>query len=350
MRTTLLVLSTLVLLGAAAPTAAQSCGAGQILLKNDVLPDVPSGAYPVAPVRGLCDGEAAMSVFQTGGPVTVYSVAVLFAHQQGTNGAQAAADVEIYDGITALGGGRWQLGPLAYRLSSGGSNIQITSTGINAFTLPTPVRVTSGQLVVGFRMVQNISGGSCQNGYFANFAVDVSGRCTPGRNVLDATGHGPVDPATYAGFGLPLCPLFFNGDWVIRACVQPELTVSWAGNPTPGGFVNLTLNAPGHGSETYLVMVSNGIGTGTVTPWGRIPLDSDWLFSCFFDICRTAMLLNGYGTLTGTGGGFGALQIPALPVLAGSGLTMHVAFVTSLSPALLPFSGISTPSSAIVIN
>lgn len=169
MRITLAALVLTSILVPAAP--AQNCGAGNILLKNDILPDLPSGSTTVGIVPGLCDGEAAMSVFQTGGPASVNSVAVMFGAAAGTNGVQAVVDLEIYDGITAAAGGRWVLGPRVFRLSDLGSNLQIQSHGINTYTLPSPVRCTSGQCVVGWRMVLNTASGSCALGYTANFCL-----------------------------------------------------------------------------------------------------------------------------------------------------------------------------------
>lgn len=334
----------------AVPVATQTCGSGQLLLKNDILPDVPVGAFAVALVPGLCDNEAAMSIFQTGGPVTVHQVSVMFGQAQGTNGVLALVDVEIYDGVTALANGRYQLGPQVFRLSTGGSNLQIQTHGINTLTLPAPVRVTSGQLVVGWRMLLNTSSGSCVTGFTSNFCVDNASACQPGINVLDAIGHGPIDPMTYAGFGLPLCPTFFRGSWIIRACVTPEIATGWTGNPAPGGLVQLQLRAPGHGGEYYLLMASTGASVGFATPWGRIPLDPDWLFDCFLGACRPVMFLNDYGALNVAGDGFAVLLIPNLPVLRGSNFPIYCGFVTSTSPGITPFSGISSPSSVIRIN
>ena len=332
-----------------ASVSAQMCGMGEVLLKNDMLPDVPAGPQTVAIVPGLCQNEAAMAIFQVGGPATLYAVSVLFANSIGTNGIQAVVDVEIYDGITSLPGGRWQLGPQVFRLSNSGSNLQIATTGINTFQLPTPVRVNSGTPVVGFRMVLNSGTGSCALGYTSNFATDFGPVCTPGRNVIDTLQFGPIDPATFLGFGVPMCPLFFRGDWVIRACAVPDLNVDWIGNPTPGGLIQLQLNGLGHGGEQYVVLASNGINQGVVTPWGRLPLNADWMFDCFLGSCRP-LLLNGEGNLSMMGSGFAALSIPNLASLVGSGLRIHVGFVTSAPGTFFPWTGISAPSAPIVIN
>ena len=174
--------------------------------------------------------------------------------------------------------------------------------------------------------------------------------CRPGISVLDATGHGPVDPVLYNGFGVPLCPNYFRGSWIIRACVTPEITTSWTGNATPGGLVQLQLRAPGHGNERYLLMAASGASTGFLTPWGRIPLDNDWLFDCFFGPCRSSMFLNDFALLNAAGDGFAVLLIPNLTVLVGSNFPIYCSFVTSNQPGMIPFTGISSPSSVIRIN
>lgn len=350
MRNSLPISFLLLALAGAPHLPAQSCGTNDLLLKNDILPDVPSGAFAVGIVPGLCEGEAAMSVFQTGGPASVNAVSIMFGAAAGTSGVQAAFDVEIYDGITALSGGRWSLGPRVFRLSDLGSNLQIQSHGINTYTLPVPVRVTSGQCVVGWRMVLNTSSGSCALGYTANFCVDAASSCRPGINVLDAIGHGPIDPMLYNGFGVSLCPNYFRGSWIIRACVTPEITTNWTGNATPGGLVQLQLHAPGHGAERYLLMASSGISSGVTTPFGHLPLDGDWLFQCFFGPCRSAMFINDFSFLNAGGDGFAVLLIPNLPVLVGSNFPIYCGFVTSDQPGMVPFTGISSPSSVILIN
>jgi hypothetical protein len=328
---------------------AQNCGANSTLLKNDILPDNPSGALQVAVVPGLCVGEAAMSVFDAGGPVTVESVSIAFVNRFATNGIQAVVDVEIYDGATLNSAGRYTLGPQLFKLSSGSSNLQIRSSGINEYRLPVPVRVPSGKPVIGFRMLQTLAGGSCLLGYDTNFATDAQYTKTPGRNILDATGHGPIDPTLYMGFGVPLYPIYFRGDWVIRACVKTETSVTWTGNATPGGFLSLTYNAPGQSGDQYFALVSGGVATGFGTPWGKMPLDFDPIFSCYLGGCRNT-LLNSIGTFNAQGKAFGALQIPSLPWLANSGLTLHVGFVTFDNQGFFPWKSISSPSKPIVIR
>ncbi|MEQ1631675.1 MAG: hypothetical protein ABL997_04845 [Planctomycetota bacterium] len=335
----------------AAQLSAQACSAGDILLKNDQIPALPGAATAVAIVPGLCDGEAAMSVLTTSGPVFVNKVSAMFGAQFGTNGVVAAVDLEIYDGATVNAQGRWTLGPRVFQLSAGGSNLQIQSHAINEYTLPSPVRCTSGKVVIGWRMVLNGATGSCATGYTANFCTDFASNCTSGRNVLDAIGHGPIDPATYAGFGLPLCPIYFRGDWIIRACVTPDVSVTWTGNPTPGGAVLLNLMAPGHAGDTYLVMLSLGTQPGWNTPYGLIPLNNDFVLECTIDpSCWPALMVNSLGTLNTNSQGTAVLLIPNFPFLQNSGLALYAAFITSTTPAGIPFSAISAPSTPIVIN
>ncbi|HHI80928.1 MAG TPA: hypothetical protein ENK02_13245 [Planctomycetes bacterium] len=327
---------------------AQTCKPGDILLKNDILP-ANGGTAKVAIVSGLCVGEAAMSVLSAPGPVKINAVSVLFAHRSATNGIKAVVDIEIYDGAKVSAKGTYTLGPLLFKLSKTSQNLQIQTTGLNVFTLPKPVFSQSGKPVIAFRMVQNLSTGSCAKGYSANFATDNVFACKPGTNILDAKGHGPIDPCTYRGFGVPLYPIYFRGSWVIRACATPTVSVSWTGNPTPGGFLSFKLLAPGQSGDQYLMMMSGGIQRGFSTPWGKVPLDPDPIFSCFFGSCRP-FLLRSFGTFNSKGEAFSALSIPNLAILRGSGLTLYAGFFTFKMPHFTPWKSISAPSKAIVIR
>jgi hypothetical protein len=345
------VFGALAALFAAGGLCAQACSPGDILLKNDSLPALPTGLTGVGIVPGLCDGEAAMAVLNTPGPVDVRKVSVMFGAQFGTNGVVAAVDVEIYDGATVNAQGRWTLGPRVFLLSGGGSNLQIQSHAINEYTLPAPVHCTSGKVVIGWRMVLNGSSGSCAGGYTANFCCDAASTCVGGRNILDALGVGPVDPATYTGFGVPLCPFYFRGDWIIRACVTPSISVNWTGSPTPGGAVLLNLVAPGHGSEYFLTMLSLGTQPGLNTPWGFVPLNNDFVFQCTIDPgCWGSLFVNNFGQLNGNGQATTVFLVPNLPFLLNSNLAVYSAFITSPTSALLPFSAASSASAPIIIN
>ncbi len=331
------------------PTAnAQTCKSGDLLLKNDILP-ANGGTAKVAIVSGLCVGEAAMSVLTAPGPVKINAVSILFAHKFSTNGIKAVVDIEIYDGAKVSSKGKYTLGPLLFKLSKTSQNLQIQSTGLNVYTLPKPVLAKSGKPVIGFRMVQNLASGSCAKGYDANFATDNVFACKPGTNILDAKGHGPIDPCTYRGFGVPLYPRFFRGSWVIRACATPTVSVTWTGNATPGGFLSFKLLAPGQSADQYLMMMSGGIKTGFPTPWGKVPLDPDPIFSCFFGSCRP-FLLRSFGTFNAKGEAFAALSIPNLAILKGSGLMLYAGFFTFRMPNFVPWKSISAPSLPIIIR
>ena len=348
-----LALTGLVVALASADAASQSCGTGQTLLKNDILPDIPSGKFRYGVVPGLCKNEAAMSYFKYGTPCNVTTVSVLFGHAQGTNGAKAVVDVEIYDGATFGAGGKVTLGTRLFKLSSGGSNLQIASNGINEFTLPKPVFVPGGNPVIAFRMILNTSSGSCSTGYAANFSVDADGKCTPGKNILDTTnpGWGIFDPAVFRVPPLlfPFCPLYFNGSWVIRACVQPVVSVNWTGNATPGGVISFTFNAPGQSNNGYFLLISGGIANGWKSPWGNLPLDNDFVFNCFLGDCAS-ILVNRVGTINSSGRGFGGMLIPNAPILKNSGFKLYAGFVTFKNPNIFPWVSVSAPSRVITIN
>ena len=111
----------------------------------------------------------------------------------------------------------------------------------------------------------------------------------------------------------------------------------------------MKFTAPGQGGDQYLAVVSNGITTGFVTPWGKLPTDPDPLFYCFIDACR-ALLFNGMGTFNSNGDAFGAINIPNNPVLANSNFSMYVAFFTYRNPNLFTWKTISGPSPKILIN
>lgn len=352
--------SLLALLLAAAPLTAQACASGDLLLKNDILPNVPTGAVAVGVVPGLCEGEAAMAVLDTPGACFVRRVSVMFGNYPlATNGITAAVDVELYDGCTLNPNGTYTMGPMVWSLSgSTSNNAQIQTHALNELAIPGNVRITSGKLVVGWRMVLTTSGGSCATGYFSNFATDASANCVAGRNILDALPPigAKVDPVTYnfsaIGWPGPLCGSpFYRGDWIIRACVTPDMSVNVTGNATPGGAVLLNLLAPGHQNEFYLTLLSLGTTPGLPTPWGRVPLNGDFLMECSLSpTCAPAILVNGSGRLNANAQGTTVVLIPNLPFLYNSGLTFFAGFLTSQSATWLPFNAVSAPSPGIVIR
>src|SRR5687767_4882026 len=86
--------------------AAQTCNAGQTLLKNDNLPAVPGGPTAISVIQGLCEGEACGAVFNFAGiapSVKVNMASVAFMNVGNAAGIQAAVDLEFFDGVTFSG-------------------------------------------------------------------------------------------------------------------------------------------------------------------------------------------------------------------------------------------------------
>lgn len=342
---------TIALCSFVAEAKAQLCGTGEVLLKNDILPAVPGGAVKVGIVPGVCVNEAVMSSFNSFGACKVKSVSLMFGHKFGTGGIKAVVDLEIYDGATFQPSGRVVLGPLLFKSSRDASvNLQIQTHALNTYSLPKDVIVTSGNPIIGFRMLTTLSSGSCAFGYDANFCVDAANHCKTGINILDApTQFGTVDPAVWSVSGVRLCPVYIRGSWIIRACVEPQVSTTWTGNPTPGGVVSFRFRAPGEGGNGYYALVSGGVGTGWNSPWGRLPLDPDPIFNCFLADCA-ALLINRVGLIGSNGEAYGGLIIPNSPILRNSGLKLYAGFVTFKPPNFAPWVSVSPPSRVITIN
>jgi hypothetical protein len=171
-------------------------------------------------------------------------------------------------------------------------------------------------------MVMNFGGGSCSAGYDTNFACDNQFVCTPGLNVIDVLGVGPIDPAVYSVF----CPLFFRGSWVIRACLQPDtnantLTLTPSTLPAmPGATSAIAFTAPGRGGDTYLLMPTFTTTPGIPVPppgMGTIPINpSDPLFFLALTGALDPFIINRVGILNSSGQGFGLfLRPPGIPPL-----------------------------------
>ncbi len=198
--------------------------------KNDTIPQIPTGQTPVAIIQGLCENEALGSVFTLPGgmgPQKLNKVAVGFGDSFAIGGFNAVANVEIYDGIT-WAGNTAVLGPKVFDLANdAAANLQVFSHGINELDI-SPFNVVVGNhasksFVVSFRSLINPNG-NCTTGYPANYFTDGTGQfqCTtiPQKNVIDIIGQGWKDPATATVGGFPICPIFYNGNWVIRACSE----------------------------------------------------------------------------------------------------------------------------------
>lgn len=267
------------LLSCATTAFSQACGGN--FWSNDNLPQTP-GPNPtsISLVPGLCEGEAAAQVFTLGPtdpPQLIDTVSVGFADQFGSGTLTATANIEIYDGVT-FSGGIPTLGPKIFDLNDDtGSSVQLTSGGINTFDLSSESIVVGGSasnFVVAWRMNINPNG-NCASGYSAAFFTDNTGfggcNTTPQTSLIDIQGQGWRDASTATVGGFPLCPIFFNGNWVIRACTddagsvtcQPNLGLQGPGNVSlevcggdlsTGTTADFSLtNAPGFAPTTVLV-------------------------------------------------------------------------------------------------
>jgi hypothetical protein len=242
---------------------AQSCAGGQSFFKNDVLPANP-GQQAVSVIQGLCEGEAAGCVFNVtavGTTVKVKSAAIGYVQAGGVNGTPAAVNLKIYDGIT-FPGGIPALGPQVFDFSSAtGGLIGVTSSGINSIDLSQfDIPITSGKAVITWWMeIQTV--GSCAQGHPANFATDYptgAANCNvQQKNLIYILGQGWRDASTASVQGFTLCPLYYAGNWLIRACMEPAgSTVAFCfgdgslATPCPCG----NLGAVGRGCE-------NSVGT-----------------------------------------------------------------------------------------
>lgn len=223
---------------------AQGCSGGQNFFKNDVLPSMP-GSQSVSVIQGLCEGEAAGCVFNVSAVAPVVKVrmaAIGYIQAGGVNGTQALTNLQIYDGISWVGGNP-VLGPLVFDFTAATQgSIGVTSSAINTVDLSQyDIPISSGQLVVTWWMDFNPIG-QCPTGYVANFATDYpSGPANCNvthKNLIYIQGQGWRDAATATVSGFPLCPLYYAGNWLIRACVEP------GGPVTPFCFGDGTLSTP----------------------------------------------------------------------------------------------------------
>ena len=227
LRSAFVTASTVLLSVLFAPSlSAQTCNGGEFFFKNDVLPAIP-GAEATSVIQGLCEGESAGCVYDVSGvgaDVQVASASVGFIQIGGTNGTQAVVNLRIFDGIT-FPGGLPSFGPLVFDFANDvGSSIAVTSSAINTVDVaPYDVHITSGKLVMVWDMEINLSG-DCPNGYPANFATDFptgQANCTVAqKNLIYIQGLGWRDAATATIGPIALCPTYYAGNWLMRACVK----------------------------------------------------------------------------------------------------------------------------------
>jgi len=315
-RSALLVAAVLAL---APQVPGQICGSGQVLMKNDTLPAVPTGGETTSVIQGLCEGEAAGCVFDVSGlgsAVTVTKASVGYINVGGAGGITASANLVIHDGIT-WNAGIPTLGPVVLDWGAAtGSSIQLTSSGINEWDLgafaPT---ITSGTLVVTWHMEVNLLAGNCGSGYTTNFATDYAGGgspCSPTKkNLIYIQGTGWRDPATVKlGGVISLCPQYYAGNWIIRACATsagPTGPVNYCTAGTTASGCQATITSSGNASATagsgFFTFVTNveGQKDGLIfysqngrqaNPWGN-----GTSFQCIVPPVKRSALLTGSGTV-----------------------------------------------------
>jgi hypothetical protein len=320
------------------------CGPGQTLLVNDNLPPVPVSLSAVSVIQGLCEDEACGAVFDVSGigpQVRVRGAAVGFVNGIGLPGLTAAVDLEYFDGIT-WSGGIPTLGPSVFRWSTAtGTNLQVTSSGINTVTLPSTVNVTvtSGKLVCAWWMILNPNG-TCAGGYPTNFATDNAALpgffcdptvTPPQKNLIYILGQGWRDAATATVSGIPLCPLFYSGNWLMRACVEPAtcpapLTLG-AGTAGTGGIVP-TLSTSGGtaqiGNAGFGFAIASGRGGApALLVLNAVETSLPFAGGTIFVLPGVALatVLGGAPGAPGAGSATIGISIPANPALVGATVT-----------------------------
>ncbi len=342
---------------------AQDCQ-GATLFKNDVLPAVPSGQTTFSVIPGLCEGEAAGAVLDlpgSGAPQRLTSVGVGFGAASGASGASAVVNLEVYDGVS-FSGAVANLGPKVFDYANDvGGNLQLISSSVNEIDLSAynVVVGNSGDtdFVVVVRILLNPNG-SCATGYQTNLFTDNSQppgfTCNPaitlpGRNLIDIEGQGWRDASKATITGIPLCPFFFSGNWVLRACGEdaepqnPLQTIVNTPTVVPGGAASLTFSAPGFEGMPYLAAASGGTSpgiplfSGTPGQVGIVPLNPDGIF--MVSLNNSAVFVNFQGAIAGSGTSPGLIIVPNDPGLIG--LDIYVAFLV-IPPAPAPFA-ISDP-------
>lgn len=183
-------------------------------------------------IAGLCDGEAAAQVFTlpTGmGAQKLTKVSVGYGHGGGTSGFNSLANLEIYDGLT-WNGQIPVLGTKVFDMENDYlTSVQVITHGINEVDMSAYNVIVgndaSKKFVVAFRSSFNpwcTCGSACQVNFFTDFDGVSPFVChtTPKTSLIDIQGQGWRDASVATVSGFPLCPIYFNGNWVIRACTE----------------------------------------------------------------------------------------------------------------------------------
>jgi hypothetical protein len=297
-----------------------------------ILPQIPTG---VSVIQGICEGESAAVVFEVPPgmpPQQLTQVVAPWGAQGGVGGFSALLDLEVYDGVT-FSGGIPNMGTQVFSLTGAGSSMQASSHGLNAldvtaFNIVVGTSPVSRKFAIAFRIdLNNHPTGSCANGWPANFFTDnatqFSTFCNPTitppqTSLIQITGQGWRDAATATVSGVPLCPIFYAGVWVIRACsrdaapANPFQVVPLSPLPvTAPNTLILRFDLPGFQGFPYVAAASLGTMPGIATPFGTIPLNQDLLFDYSLNpALSSGIFLNFTGIVGATGSGTGLVNIP----------------------------------------
>ncbi|MBL9078851.1 MAG: hypothetical protein JNL08_15200 [Planctomycetes bacterium] len=339
-------------------TPAQGCSGSGTFWKRDNLPTVPSGPLAAAVIRGLCEGESAGVVFEMPAnmpPQRLKEVVAPWGEATaGTPGFQAQLDVLIYDGVS-WSGGIPNMGNLVFQLSSTGQGMPVQTHGFNVLD------VSSHDIVVGlapatgtppvrrfavcFRVDLNLHPtGSCATGYLANFFTDTQTQlfgCSGNAqaNVMEIQGVGWRNPNTFS-LGLPLCPLYYNGNWGIRCCTEDAYpayyTTIAAGCPSTAGVSHLVPATLPRIGTTMLVVIDHLPYSVALMlmDFTNVPIDVT-AFGLTGCTLQTGLTFN-YACLGGGGTAVHSLAFPLDNSLLGIVLFQQ-AFV--IDPPLNPFGG-----------
>lgn len=244
--------------------AAQLCpDAGDTFWKNDVMPDAPVGVPAGAHVAiAMCPTEAAGSYFQLAPgskPQLLKQVSVGFGHTGGETNHPARVNIEIYEGTVAFnpGGTIPSIGTKIFDLvADEGLEMVVMTNGMNSYDLTPFNIIVDANFVVAFRMIQNVDFPGCPGanpGLPANFLTDSSASCTSGLNLFDEKFVGWMDPANWQfQLGSPICPQFFAGNFLIRACTEDAGTWTDLGFGLNGTFGKPLLTGSGPLTEGSL--------------------------------------------------------------------------------------------------
>ncbi|GJM20407.1 MAG: hypothetical protein DHS20C15_03220 [Planctomycetota bacterium] len=246
-------------------SAAQACqDTNDTFWKNDVLTqDFVGTQSPSSVAIAICNTEAVGTSFRaTPGapPQYLKQVSVGFAHTADQTNFAARLSMEIYSGTitwSQTAGPIQSMGTKVFdQKADTGDEFVVTSTGINTFDVRQYNLVLDGDFVVAFRMLENISFPGCPDaipGTPANFMTDSNNSCTPELNVFDEKFAGWIDPATWQfQFGSPICPQYFGGNFVIRACTTDAGSWTDLGNGLAGSFGIPNLSGSGPLTEGSL--------------------------------------------------------------------------------------------------